>query len=119
MTFKMLVTTSSRCAAVAVTRDTANLQPKCAAVSYFELRAAKKTMSTINVSSSDQLLSLLDGAQPGHDGKITISGSKSTRNSGNSSQINAPGRLNADHGGVDSRQMRERRVIDSRLGGRA
>jgi len=76
-------------------------------------------MSTINVSSSDQLLSLLDGAQPGPGGKITISGSKSTSNSGNSSRINAAGRLNADHGAVDSRQMRERRIIDSRLGGRA
>jgi hypothetical protein len=77
-------------------------------------------MSTINVSSSDQLLSLLDGAQPGPGGKITISGSKSTSNSGNSSrQINAPGRLNADHGALDSRQMRERRMIDSRIGGRA
>jgi len=76
-------------------------------------------MSTINVSSSDQLLSLLDGAQPGPGGKITISGSKSPSNSANSSRINSPGRLNADHGALDSRQMRERRVIDSRLGRRA
>jgi hypothetical protein len=76
-------------------------------------------MSTINVSSSDQLLSLLDNAKPGSGGKITISGSKSTSNSGTSSRINAVGRLNADHGALDSRQMRERRMIESRIGGRA
>jgi len=60
---------------------------------------------------------MLDGAALGPDGKITISGSKSTSNSGNSSRINAPGRLNADHGAVDIRRMHDR-AIDSRVAGR-
>jgi hypothetical protein len=79
------------------------------------ITSGKKTISTINVSSSDQLLSLLDNANPGPGGKITISASKSTSNSGNSSRVNALGRLNADHGAVDSRKMRDRSAIDSRL----
>jgi len=75
------------------------------------------TGSVMNVSSSDQLLSLLDGAVPGPGGKITISGSKSTSNSGNSNRVNAPGRLNANHGAVDIRRLRDRSAIDSRSRG--
>ena len=51
--------------------------------------------ATINVSSSDQLLSLLDGADRGPGGKITIPASRSTSNSKNSGRIGAAGRLTA------------------------
>jgi hypothetical protein len=62
------------------------------------------------------LLALLDSAQPGTNGKITIPGSKSTSNSGNASRISANSALNANRGAADIRQTRDRSVIDSRLG---
>ena len=62
----------------------------------------------INVSSSDELLALLDDAPPGRDGKIRIPASKSASNSRNSNRIdaarlNAPSRLNADRREMDRR----------------
>ncbi|MEP6709582.1 MAG: hypothetical protein ABJB32_05565, partial [Verrucomicrobiota bacterium] len=65
--------------------------------------SGKRTGTVINVNSSEQLLSLLDGAAPGPGGKITIPASKATSNSTNSSRINAAGRLNADRRAVDIR----------------
>jgi hypothetical protein len=81
------------------------------------LKTTKKTTgTTINVSSSDQLLSMLDGAAPGPGGKITIPPSKVTSNSRNSSGVNAAGVLKADRRATDVRQMRDRGVINSRFG---
>ena len=69
----------------------------------------KTTGTAINVSSSDQLLSMLDGAATGPGGKITVPASKTTSNSRNSSGINAASRLNA----VD-RLNADRRVLGIR-----
>jgi hypothetical protein len=74
------------------------------------------------VSNTDQLLSLLDGAAAGSDGKITISNSKNgnsnskntSSNLSNLSRINANGVLRAHRQMMDIRQTRERSVIDSR-----
>ena len=63
----------------------------------------KRSGVVINVSSTGQLLSLLDAAAPGPGGKIVIPASKSPRNWRNSSRINAAGRLKADRGAVDIR----------------
>jgi hypothetical protein len=80
--------------------------------------AGTKTSGTaINISSTNELLSLLDGAQPSTNGKITIPGSKSTSNSRNASRTSASSALKANHGAVDLRQTRDRSVIDSRLAG--
>jgi hypothetical protein len=81
----------------------------------------------INVSNTDQLLSLLDGAATGSDGKITISNSKSgnsnskntSSNSTNLGRINASGVLHAHRQMMDIRQMRDRSVMNSRLDGGA
>jgi hypothetical protein len=43
---------------------------------------------TINVSNTDQLLALLDGASVGPDGKVRISNSKNISSPGNTSRIN-------------------------------
>ncbi len=59
--------------------------------------------AVMNVSSTDQLLSLLDAAAPGPGGRITIPASKRTSNGRNSSGINAAGRLNADRRALDIR----------------
>ncbi|MDP9339855.1 MAG: hypothetical protein M3P45_13420, partial [Acidobacteriota bacterium] len=61
----------------------------------------KATGVVINVSSTEQLLSLLDGAALGPGGKIVIPASKTTSNWRNSSGMNAAGRLNADRRAVD------------------
>ena len=68
-----------------------------------DLRATsgKRTGTAINISSTDQLLSLLDGAAPGPGGKITIPASKTTSNWRNSTRLNAAGRLNPDRRAVD------------------
>jgi hypothetical protein len=68
--------------------------------------SGKRTGVVVNVSSSEQLLSLLDGAVPGPGGKITIPASKTTSNSTNSSPINVADRLNAARRAADIRDAR-------------
>ncbi len=71
--------------------------------------SGKKIDNVIHVSSSDELLSLLDGAAPGPGGKITIPRSKSTSNSRNSNRtdvadrLKAGSRVNADRSAMDMR----------------
>ena len=61
--------------------------------------SAAPAITAINISSSAQLLSLLDAAAPpGPGGKIIISATGST------SGVNVQGTLQADHGAVDVRQ---------------
>jgi hypothetical protein len=67
----------------------------------------KTAVAAINVSSSSQLLSLLDSAVPGPSGKITIPASKSASTSGSSNRNNTSGRSNADRGIVGTRQVRD------------
>ena len=63
----------------------------------------KPTGPAINISSTDALLSLLDGAAPSTGGKITIPASRSVSNSRNPSRINGAGRLKVDAGALDIR----------------
>ena len=63
----------------------------------------KTTGPAINVSSTDALLSLLDGAAPGPGRKITIPASKRASNSRNPSRINTAGRQKVDPGALDIR----------------
>ena len=74
--------------------------------SNFKTSSGKRTSPAINISSSDQLLSLLDGAVLGPGGKITVPASKATSNLRNSSGINAAGRLNAGRRAADIREAR-------------
>lgn len=69
----------------------------------------KKSDSVIHVSSSDELLSLLDRAAPGPGGKITIPPSKTTSNSRNSNRTDVADRLK---GG--SRVNADRRAMNMR-----
>ncbi len=75
--------------------------------------SGKTTGAAINVSSSAQLLSLLDAATPDPLGKITIPASKNTANSGKSSRSNTRGRVKADRVAADARRVRDREVIKS------
>jgi len=64
------------------------------------------TTGVINVSSSDDLLSLLDDVHPGRDGRIRIPASNSTNNSRHSSRVDPAGRLNpVSRSNVDRRAM--------------
>ena len=68
----------------------------------------ERTSNVINVSSSDELLALLDDLHPGRDGRIRIPDSKSTiiREIPIGSmllRLNAPSRLNADRREMDRR----------------
>ena len=69
----------------------------------------KATDTTINVSSSDELLALLDRAAPGPGGKITVPPSKNRNNLRNSSRIAA-----ADHLNADNRMNVNHRAMDMR-----
>ena len=69
----------------------------------------RRASNVINVRSSDELLSLLDGADPGPGGKITVPASKSASNSRNSNRTGPAARLNAG-----SRLNADRRVMDMR-----
>jgi fibronectin-binding autotransporter adhesin len=62
--------------------------------------SGKTSGVAINISSSGQLLSLLNAAAPGPGGKITVLASAA---SGNNSSINVSGTIQADRGGVDIR----------------
>lgn len=64
----------------------------------------KATSLAINVSSTDQLLSLLDAAAPGPGGKIVIPASRSTSHGKNSSRMNVAARVKADRGAVGIRR---------------
>jgi hypothetical protein len=69
----------------------------------------RRANNVINVRSSDELLSLLDGAAPGPGGKITIPPSKNASNSKNSNRTDPAARLNAG-----SRANVDRRAMDMR-----
>ena len=64
------------------------------------------TGSTINISDSNQVLSLLDGVAAGPDGKVTVSGSKSSSNLKNLSGMNSNG-LSSGERRMIIQQMRE------------
>jgi hypothetical protein len=69
----------------------------------------RPTNTKINVSSSDQLLALLDNATPGPGGKITVRNSKPTNHLKDANSGGAANRLNAA-----SRRNADRRPIDMR-----
>ncbi len=56
----------------------------------------------INVTSTEQLLALLDRAVPGRGGRITIPASRTPGNGRNASRINAAARLSADRRAANS-----------------
>ncbi len=63
------------------------------------LKSGKTSGVAINVSNTGQLLSLLDAAAPGPNGKVIIQATAPTGNS----QVNISGKLQADRGTVDIR----------------
>ncbi len=76
----------------------------------------KRARTVINVRNSGQLLSLLDGAVPGRDGRLRVP-RQNQRHPGNADRLNVTRSMTkADRDVADIRHMRDRGVINNRLG---
>ena len=69
----------------------------------------------MNIKNSGQLLSLLDGAVPGPDGRLRVP-RHHRRNAVNRDRLNVTPAMKADRDVADIRRMRDRGVINNRLG---
>jgi hypothetical protein len=76
---------------------------------------AKKTKTAINVQNTAQLVSLLDGAVRGPDGTVRIA-NNSRRPAATSDRVNVNRMMKANRDMADIRHMRDRGVINNRVG---
>jgi hypothetical protein len=75
----------------------------------------KKPKAVINIRDSGQLLSLLDGAVPGPDGRLKVP-PHAHRQAVNNDRLNINRMTKADRDMVDIRRMRDRGLMNNRLG---
>jgi hypothetical protein len=75
----------------------------------------KRSRRVINIGNSGQLLSLLDGAVPGPDGRLRVHG-HNHRHSANADRLDVNRMIKADRDMADIRHMRDRGAINNRLG---
>jgi len=75
----------------------------------------KRSRTVINIPNSGQLLSLLDGAVPGRDGRLRVPRDKQ-RHAANADRLNVNRMIKANRDMTDVRRMRDRGVINNRLG---
>jgi hypothetical protein len=78
----------------------------------------KRSKTVINIQNSGQLLSLLDGAVPGRDGRLKVP-HHSQRDAGkavNADRLNIDRMMKADRDVADIRHTRDRGVINNRIG---
>ena len=75
----------------------------------------KKSRTVINIPNSGQLLSLLDGAVRGPDGRLRLPHDRH-RHAANADRLNVNRMIKADRDMADARHMRDRGVINNRLG---
>jgi len=75
----------------------------------------KRSRTVINVPNSGQLLSLLDGGVPSPDGRLRLPRDKH-RHAANADRVNVNRMIKADRDMADIRHMRDRGVINNRLG---
>jgi hypothetical protein len=76
---------------------------------------AKRTRTVINIQNSGQLLSLLEGAVPGRDGRLKVP-HHSQRHAVNADRVNVDRVMKADRDMADIRHTRDRGVINNRIG---
>src|SRR5262249_3229341 len=67
------------------------------------------------IKNSGQLLSLLDGAVPGRDGRLSVP-RQNRRPTANVDRLNVTRAMKADRDMADIRRMRDRGVVNNRLG---
>ncbi|HZS18522.1 MAG TPA: FecR family protein [Candidatus Udaeobacter sp.] len=75
----------------------------------------KRARNVINVKNSGELLSLLDGAVPGRGGKLRVP-HHNQRNSRRADRLNVARMARVQRQMTDMRQMRDRAVLNNRLG---
>ncbi|HEU5247591.1 MAG TPA: FecR family protein, partial [Candidatus Udaeobacter sp.] len=75
---------------------------------------AKRTKTVINIQNSGQLLSLLDGAVLGHDGRLKVP-HHNKRHAVNADRVNLDRMMKADRDMADIRHTRDRGVINNRI----
>jgi hypothetical protein len=75
----------------------------------------KRARTVINIKNSGQLLSLLDGAVPGRDGRFSVP-RPNRRQAGNPDRLNVTRMTKPDRDMADIRRMRDRGVVNNRLG---
>jgi hypothetical protein len=75
----------------------------------------KRSRTVINIQNSGQLLSLLDGAVRGPDGRLRLPQNKH-RHAGNADRLNVNRMIKADRDMADVRRIRDRGAINNRLG---
>ena len=76
---------------------------------------AKRSNPVINIKNSAQLLSLLDGAVPGRDGRLKVPPGNQ-RQPVNNDRLNVNRMIKADRDMADIRHMHDRGLINNRLG---
>jgi hypothetical protein len=75
----------------------------------------KRMTKVINIKNSEQLLALLDGGVPGPDGRVRFPHNRQ-RHGVNADRMNFNRMMKADREMADIRRMRDRGVINNRLG---
>jgi hypothetical protein len=75
----------------------------------------KRSRTVINVPNSGQLLSLLEGSVPGPDGRLRLPRDKH-RHAANADRLNVNRMIKADRDMADVRHMRDRGMVNNRLG---
>jgi hypothetical protein len=89
--------------------------PPFGALSPSNASNGKRSRTVINIGNSGQLLSLLDGAVSGPDGRLRLPRGKH-RHAANADRLNVNRMIKADRDMADVRHMRDRGVINNRLG---
>ena len=75
----------------------------------------KSTATVINVKNSGQLLSLLNGAVPGRDGRLKLP-PQNQRQAVNNDRLSVSRMIKTDRDMVDIRRVRDRGMINTRIG---
>jgi len=76
----------------------------------------KRAQPVINLRDSGQLLSLLDHTVRGSDGRLTVSHHNRVNDTGKTDRISGDRMMKADRDMADIRRMRDRGVVNNRLG---
>jgi hypothetical protein len=89
--------------------------PPFGALSPGNPTSGKRSKTVINIGNSGQLLSLLDGAVPGRDGRLRVP-RQNQRNASKADRLNVTRMTEANRDMTDIRRMRDRGVVNNRLG---
>src|SRR4029077_12488709 len=78
--------------------------------------SGNRARQVINIRDSGQLLSMLDHTVRGPDGRLTVSHHNRVNDTGKTERISGDGMMKPDRDRADIRRMRDRGVVNNRLG---